>query len=172
MGGITAAGDFAGEVAANMGFGVDEPTGVRGGNPSNFGGGSQGNDVGGSMEGNDVGGSMEGVGPPLAIAINSGMYGDNPLLAYGLAQRYGMPEGGFGDMRFQRMLDETGQRAAYERERGQGKLPGDVADFRFMPWSPEQPSGGTTPQPTGGYPIRGGLGQIARNLIPDDGGRR
>ena len=177
LGGITSAGDFAGEVAADMGFGVDEPTGVRGGNPSNFGGGSQGNDVGGSMEGvgpplaRSLARPMEGVGPPLASVIHNGMYGDNPMLAYQLAQRYGMPEGGFGDMRFQRMLDETGQRAAYEQEMGQRTLPkADI--FRFMPRSPEQPSGGPAPQPTGGYPIRGGLGQMARSLIPDDGGRR
>lgn len=44
-------GDMVGAIAAEMGFDVDEPTGVRGGDPSAFGGGDQGNDVGGSQEG-------------------------------------------------------------------------------------------------------------------------
>lgn len=46
-GAITAIGDLLGAIAAERGVTVDEPTGIRGGDPSNFGGGSQGNDVGG-----------------------------------------------------------------------------------------------------------------------------
>jgi hypothetical protein len=41
--------------------------------------------------------------------------GYNRDLSSKLAARFGMPEGGFGDMRFQGMIDETGQRPEYER---------------------------------------------------------
>jgi len=43
-------GDRVGAIAAEAGLSVDEPTGVRGGDPNAFGGGDQGNDVGGSYE--------------------------------------------------------------------------------------------------------------------------
>ena len=41
--------------------------------------------------------------------------GYNRDLSSKLAARFGMPEGGFGGMRFQGMIDETGQRPEYER---------------------------------------------------------
>lgn len=123
VGAVTALGDIMGAIAAANGIAVDEPTGIRGGNPANFGGGDQGNDVGGASDqiyDYISSGSFRPV-ERLADLEGGSAEGKNPLYNRLIRGRFGY-EGPFGGGQFIDRMREEGRLDEFNQ--WQQSLPG------------------------------------------------